>query len=155
MSAMLLLFVCLILGTLVARYAKPPAGIVQGINWWVLNVALSALVLELIPKVSFDPQLWFLVAVMWLTFALLSMSLYLMSSWTPMLLGQSGLSMRSAALITSAYHTGGVIGSFVAAFLIRRSGDLPPSVQSPADETPGRSLCPPHGPPHRSSGPPA
>jgi predicted permease len=68
MSAMLLLFVCLILGTMVARYAKPPAGIVQGINWWVLNVALSALVLELIPKVSFDPQLWFLVAVMWLTF---------------------------------------------------------------------------------------
>ncbi|WP_426687611.1 AEC family transporter [Rhodanobacter ginsengiterrae] len=65
---MLLLFVCLILGTLVARYAKPPAGIVQGINWWVLNVALSALVLELIPRISFDPQLWFLVAVMWLTF---------------------------------------------------------------------------------------
>ena len=68
MSAMLLLFVCLILGTLVARYAKPPAGIVPGINWWVLNVALPALVLELIPKVKFDPQLWFPVAAMWLTF---------------------------------------------------------------------------------------
>lgn len=65
---MLLLFVCLILGTLVARYANPPAGMVHGINWWVLNVALSALVLELIPKVHFDPQLWFLVAAMWLTF---------------------------------------------------------------------------------------
>ena len=50
MSAMLLLFVCLILGTLVARFAKPPAGIVPGINWWVLNVALPALVLELIPE---------------------------------------------------------------------------------------------------------
>lgn len=68
MSAMLLLFVCLILGTLVARFAKPPAGTVQGINWWVLNVALPALVLELIPRVKFDPQLWFLVASMWLTF---------------------------------------------------------------------------------------
>lgn len=68
MSAMLLLFVCLILGLVVARLAKPPAGIVQGINWWVLNVALPALVLELIPKVKFDPQLWFPVAVMWLTF---------------------------------------------------------------------------------------
>ncbi|HEY8586066.1 MAG TPA: AEC family transporter [Rhodanobacter sp.] len=65
---MLLLFVCLILGTLVARFAKPPAGTVQGINWWVLNVALPALVLELIPRVKFDPQLWFLVASMWLTF---------------------------------------------------------------------------------------
>jgi hypothetical protein len=68
MSAMLLLFVCLILGVLVARFAKPPAGIVQGINWWVLNIALSALVLELIPRVKFDPQLWFPVAAMWLTF---------------------------------------------------------------------------------------
>jgi predicted permease len=68
MSAMLLLFVCLILGVLVARFAHPPAGIVPGINWWVINVALPALVLELIPKVKFDPQLWFPVAAMWLTF---------------------------------------------------------------------------------------
>ena len=68
MSAMLLLFVCLILGVLVARFAKPPAGIVAGINWWVINVALPALVLALIPKVKFDPQLWFPVAAMVLTF---------------------------------------------------------------------------------------
>lgn len=68
MSAMLLLFACLILGALVARYAQPPAGMVPGINWWVLNVALPALVLELIPKLKFDPQLWFPVAAMWLTF---------------------------------------------------------------------------------------
>lgn len=68
MSAMLLLFVCLILGALVARFAKPPQGTVQGINWWVLNVALPALVLELIAKVRFDAQLWFPVVAMWLTF---------------------------------------------------------------------------------------
>ncbi len=68
MSALLLLFVCLVLGVLVARFAKPPAGIVPGINWWVINVALPALVLELISKVTFDPQLWFLVATMWITF---------------------------------------------------------------------------------------
>lgn len=68
MSALLLLFVCLILGVLVARLARPPVGMVLGINWWVLNIALPALVLELIPRVKFDPQLWFLVAVMWLTF---------------------------------------------------------------------------------------
>lgn len=68
MSALLLLFVCLILGMLVARFAKPPAGIVPGINWWVINVALPALVLELIPGVKFDPQLWFPVVAMWLTF---------------------------------------------------------------------------------------
>ena len=68
MSALLLLFVCLVLGVVVARFAKPPAGIVPGINWWVINVALPALVLELIPKVTFDPQLWFPIATMWLTF---------------------------------------------------------------------------------------
>lgn len=69
MSALLLLFVCLILGVLVARFARPPAGIVHGINFWVLNIALSALVLELIPRLKFDPQLWFLIVAMWLTFA--------------------------------------------------------------------------------------
>jgi malate permease and related proteins len=68
MSAMLLLFVCLLLGVLVARFARPPAGTVPGINWWVINVALPALVLELIPRVQIDPQLWFPVVAMWLTF---------------------------------------------------------------------------------------
>ncbi len=65
---MLLLFVCLILGVLVARLAKPPTGIVHGLNWWVINIALPALVLELIPRLRFDPQLWFPVAAMGLTF---------------------------------------------------------------------------------------
>lgn len=68
MSALLLLFFCLVLGVLVARFAKPPAGMVHGINYWVLNIALSALVLELIPKVRLDPQLWFLIVSMWITF---------------------------------------------------------------------------------------
>lgn len=68
MSALLLLFVCLALGVLAARFAKPPTGIVPGINWWVINVALSALVLELIPRVHFDTQLWFPVVATWLTF---------------------------------------------------------------------------------------
>ena len=65
---MLLLFICLILGTVVARFAHPPAGTVAGINWWVINVALPALVLELIPSVKFDTHLWFPVVAMWLTF---------------------------------------------------------------------------------------
>jgi predicted permease len=68
MSALLLLFVCLALGVLVARFARPPAGIVPGINWWVINVALPALVLALIPRVRFDPQLWFPVTAMALVF---------------------------------------------------------------------------------------
>jgi len=68
MSALLLLFVCLVLGVLVRRFAQPPAGIVHGLNWWVLNIALPALVLELIPQVKPDAQLWFPVAATWLAF---------------------------------------------------------------------------------------
>ncbi|WP_198651559.1 AEC family transporter [Dyella sp. C11] len=68
MSALLLLFTCLLLGALVARFAKPPAGIVHGINWWVINIALPALVLALVPKVKVDAQLWFPVVSMWVVF---------------------------------------------------------------------------------------
>lgn len=68
MSALLLLFTCLVLGALVARLARPPAGLAAGLNWWVINVALPALVLELIPKLHFEAQLWFPIAAMWLTF---------------------------------------------------------------------------------------
>jgi hypothetical protein len=68
MSALLLLVVCLVLGVLVARIAHPPATLAQGLNWWVINVALSALVLHLIPTLSFDWQFWFLSASMWIVF---------------------------------------------------------------------------------------
>jgi malate permease and related proteins len=68
MSALLIILVCLVLGVLARRYATLPEGIVPGINWWVLNIALPALVLGLIPRVHFDAQMWFPVAAMWLTF---------------------------------------------------------------------------------------
>lgn len=68
MTALILLFACLLLGLLVRRHAQPPAGTVQGINWWVINIALPALVLQLVPKVQVDAQLWFPVATMWITF---------------------------------------------------------------------------------------
>lgn len=68
MSALALLFACFSLGVLVARFAHPPQGLAQAINWWVIYIALPALVLELIPHLRFDPQLWFLVAAMWIVF---------------------------------------------------------------------------------------
>jgi predicted permease len=68
MSALLLLVACLVLGVLVARLVHPPATLPQGLNWWVINVALSALVLHLIPTLQFDWQFWFLSASMWLVF---------------------------------------------------------------------------------------
>ena len=78
MSALILLFACLVLGIAVKRWGAPPAGIVPGINWWVINVALPSLVLDLIPHVKFNTQLWFPVVSMfivffgaWLLFALI------------------------------------------------------------------------------------
>lgn len=68
MSALLLLVACLVLGALVARVAHPPATLSQGLNWWVINIALSALVLHLIPTLRFDAEFWYLVVSMWLVF---------------------------------------------------------------------------------------
>jgi predicted permease len=68
MSALLLLVACLALGALVARLAHPPATLSQALNWWVINIALCALVLHLIPTLHFDGEFWYLVVSMWLVF---------------------------------------------------------------------------------------
>lgn len=68
MTAFALLLTCLALGVLVARYARPPMGLAQGLNWWVINIALPALVLELIPQLHFELQFWFLIVSQWIVF---------------------------------------------------------------------------------------
>jgi predicted permease len=68
MGALVLLFVCLALGIVVAHVAKPPAGLAQSLNWWVINIALPALVLNLVPRIHFETQFWFLTAANWLVF---------------------------------------------------------------------------------------
>jgi hypothetical protein len=65
---MLLLFVCLLLGMGVARLARPPAGMAHALNWWILYVALPAIVLALIPKLRLQPALWFPIVASWLVF---------------------------------------------------------------------------------------
>lgn len=65
MTAFILLIFCLALGVLVARYARPPMGLAQGLNWWVINIALPALILDLIPRLHPDSRIWFLVVSQW------------------------------------------------------------------------------------------
>jgi predicted permease len=101
MSALLLLFVCLVLGALVRRLAQPPAGIVHGLNWWVLNIALPALVLELIPRVRLDAQLWFLVAATWLTF----FGAWLLFAWLGPRLGWSRGRIGALVLVCGLGNT--------------------------------------------------
>ena len=68
MSSLLLLFVCFAAGALVSRYTHPPVGLARGLNWWVLNIAFSGLVLHLIPKITLAWEFWFLIAAMALVF---------------------------------------------------------------------------------------
>lgn len=63
-----LIAACLALGWIVARVGQPSPTLSQALNWWVINVALPALVMELIPHVRFDSHLWFLPVSMWLVF---------------------------------------------------------------------------------------
>jgi predicted permease len=68
MDSLLLIVFCLGLGVFVARAAHPPAGLAQGLNWWVLNIGFSALVLHVVPALKLGWDLWFLVASMWIVF---------------------------------------------------------------------------------------
>jgi predicted permease len=68
LESLVLLLGCLLLGLLVKRFANPPPDLAPRLNWWVINIALPALVLELIPKVQMDPHLWFMPIAMWLVF---------------------------------------------------------------------------------------
>lgn len=52
-----------------ARFVRPPNQLATGLNWWVLNIALPALVLHLTAQLHLSLDMWFLIASMWLIFA--------------------------------------------------------------------------------------
>lgn len=68
MESLLLLLVCAVLGILCARFVQGATAFTLPLNWWVLNIALPALVLELIPKLELGWDLWFLPVSQWLVF---------------------------------------------------------------------------------------
>ena len=69
MTALAPLLVFFALGALARASGRAPEGLGSSLNWWILNLALPALLLELIPGLGFDVQYWFLVVAMWLVFA--------------------------------------------------------------------------------------
>jgi AAHS family 4-hydroxybenzoate transporter-like MFS transporter len=75
-----------------------------------------------VPTFLFEGPYKLITPVLWFTLGLLSLSLYLTTGWTPMLLNQSGLSVSDAALVASVYHGAGTIGGIIGAFVIARSG---------------------------------
>lgn len=68
MSAILLLALCLGLGVAMARNPRLPAGTPAALNFWVIEVALPALVLVEIPKLKFSSDLIYLAVAPWLVF---------------------------------------------------------------------------------------
>ena len=69
MTALLPLAGCFLLGVLVNQLWTVPPRLVHWLNAWVLRIALPALILELLPRLAFGRELWFLVAAMWIVFA--------------------------------------------------------------------------------------
>jgi predicted permease len=102
-SALLLLVLCLLMGGLVARLGKPPEGLAQGLNWWVINIALPALVLELIPQVRFSFQLWFLVVAIWLVFGGAWLLFALLGRWLQWSRGRVGALILTAGFGNTAF----------------------------------------------------
>ena len=68
MTALLLLIACLLLGVLAARAMNPPPQLVAGLNWWIITIALPALVLYVVPQVTLTRDMWFLPVAMWVVF---------------------------------------------------------------------------------------
>lgn len=65
MSAFLLLITCPLLGWVFAQRGWMPAGAHAAVNAWVLRIAFPALVLEQIPRLSWEPALLFAAAAPW------------------------------------------------------------------------------------------
>jgi MFS transporter, AAHS family, 4-hydroxybenzoate transporter len=57
---------------------------------------------------------------LWTTFFMGLLMIYLLSSWLPIVLQSTGLSLRTAALITALLQVGGVVGSLTMGMLMDR-----------------------------------
>lgn len=70
---------------LAARRGLAPTGLTEALNWWVINVALPATILELVPALRFSADLWFLALPQWLGYA----ATFLLFRWLGRRLGWS------------------------------------------------------------------
>lgn len=68
----------------------------------------------------FKPALLRGTLLFWLTFFMSLLVIYLLSSWLPTLLRTTGLSLRTAALVTTMFQVGGTVGAIVLGWLMDR-----------------------------------
>lgn len=68
----------------------------------------------------FKPQLLRGTLLFWVTFFMSLLVIYLLSSWLPTLLRSTGMSLRTAALVTTMFQVGGTVGAIVLGWLMDR-----------------------------------
>jgi AAHS family 4-hydroxybenzoate transporter-like MFS transporter len=120
---------------LLPEYGWRSLFIVGGILPIVVTGVLSLGLPESLPRSSAEelrlgksPAIWDLVRppllattiCIWVLFALVLMTVYLLGGWIPLLLSDAGLSQRHAAYLAAGYHLGGVVGGICASLLLRR-----------------------------------
>jgi predicted permease len=99
--AQFLLFVAVVLGVAaIVRRAAMAETLADSLNWWVLNVALPAMALELLPGLHADRSLWFLV-VAWTLFVLTA----LLCRWLGARLGWTRQRIGAVTLLAALSNT--------------------------------------------------
>lgn len=68
----------------------------------------------------FQPDLFRGTLLLWLTFFMGLLVIYLLSSWLPTLLRSTGASLETAALVTAMFQVGGTIGAIALGWLMDR-----------------------------------
>jgi AAHS family 4-hydroxybenzoate transporter-like MFS transporter len=116
-----------------ARYlvamGKRPDGVTRILQRIAPQEALHGASYRLPPQPSaglplahlFRPELLRGTLLMWLAFFMSMLVIYLLSSWLPTLLKATGISLKTAALITMMFQVGGTLGAIVLGWLMDRA----------------------------------
>lgn len=103
MSAFALLLLCLLIGVIAARSGRVPEGTPQSLNWWILHVALPALVLAQIPRLGFSAALLFPALAPWLVFGGAALLFPLLGRWQGWDRGTVGALILTCGLGNTAF----------------------------------------------------
>ncbi len=79
-----IIFIAIIAGVLIRRYKLLPENSHKVVNLWVISVALPAISLRYIPKLKWDPDMVFLLAIPWLLFLFAYLLLELLGNFKPL-----------------------------------------------------------------------
>jgi malate permease and related proteins len=97
-----LLFTAILLGlAAIVRRTSIADSLANSLNWWVLNVALPAMALELLPALHPHRSLWFVVVSQWSLFVLAA----LLCRWLGARLGWTRARMGAVTLLAALSNT--------------------------------------------------